>query len=68
MAFDNLTNKISKAFKNITGKGKLSERNMDDMLQEIRLALLDADVNYQVVTEFLNNVKKESIGREVYTR
>ncbi len=67
MAFDNLTNKISKAFKNITGKGKLSERNMDDMLQEIRLALLDADVNYQVVTEFLNNVKKESIGREVYT-
>lgn len=67
MAFDNLTNKISKAFKNITGKGKLSERNMDDMLQEIRLALLDADVNYQVVTEFLNNVKKESIGKEVYT-
>ena len=66
MAFENLTNRISKAFKNITGKGKLSERNMDEMLQEIRLALLEADVNYQVVTNFLNNVKEQSIGKEVY--
>ena len=66
MPFENLTNKISKAFRNITGKGKLSERNMDEMLQEIRLALLDADVSYQVVTEFLNNIKKESIGKDVY--
>ena len=67
MPFENLTNRISKAFRNITGKGKLSERNMDDMLQEIRLALLEADVNYTVVNDFLNNIKQESIGREVYS-
>ena len=66
MAFENLTQRINKAMRNIIGKGKLSQRNMDEMLQEIRLALLEADVNYQVVTVFLNNVKDQAIGKDVY--
>ena len=66
MAFENLTQRINKAMRNIIGKGKLSQRNMDEMLQEIRLALLEADVNYQVVTLFLNNVKDQAIGKDVY--
>ena len=66
MAFENLTSKINQAMRNIIGKGKLSERNMDDMLQEIRLALLEADVNYQVVSAFLNDIKAKAIGKKVY--
>ncbi len=66
MAFENLTSKINQAMRNIIGKGKLSERNMDDMLQEIRLALLEADVNYQVVSTFLNDIKEKAIGMQVY--
>ncbi len=66
MGFDNLSNKLNQAFRNIIGKGKLSERNMEAMLSEIRLALLEADVNFTVINEFLNNVKEESIGQKVY--
>lgn len=66
MAFESLTERLNKAFKNITGKGKLSEKNMDDMLKEVRLALLDADVNYKIVKEFLEQVKEKAIGQEVY--
>ncbi len=66
MAFESLTERINKAFKNIVGKGKLSERNMEDMLKEVRLALLEADVNYKIVKEFLENVKTKAIGLDVY--
>ncbi|MDD4643115.1 MAG: signal recognition particle protein [Erysipelotrichaceae bacterium] len=66
MAFENLTQKINQAMRNIVGKGKLSERNMDEMLQEIRLALLEADVNYQVVSVFLSNIKEKAVGMKVY--
>ena len=66
MAFENLTQRINQAMRNIIGKGKLSERNMDEMLQEIRLALLEADVNYQVVSVFLNQVKDKAIGMKIY--
>ncbi|MEA5026269.1 MAG: signal recognition particle protein [Erysipelotrichaceae bacterium] len=66
MAFENLTQKINQALRNVVGKGKLSERNMDDMLQEVRLALLEADVNYQVVSVFLNSIKTQAIGLQVY--
>lgn len=67
MAFESLTERLNKAFKNITGKGKLSEKNMEDMLKEVRLALLDADVNYKIVKEFLEQVKTKALGQEVYT-
>ena len=57
MAFESLTERLNKAFKNISGQGKLTEKNMDDMLREVRLALLEADVNYKIVKDFLVKVK-----------
>ncbi len=66
MVFESLSERLNKAFKNITGKGKLSEKNMEDMLKEVRLALLEADVNFKIVKEFLDNVKTKAIGQDVY--
>ena len=65
MAFDTLQEKITKTLRNIEGKGKLSERNMVDTLKELRIALLDSDVNYGVVQNFLNDVRKEAVGQDV---
>lgn len=65
MAFESLSNRLNKALKNITGKGKLTESNMNEMLREVRMSLLEADVNYSVVKEFIENVKKEALGAEV---
>ncbi|WP_301206657.1 signal recognition particle receptor subunit alpha, partial [uncultured Allobaculum sp.] len=53
MAFESLSDKLSKTLKKITGKGKLTESNMNDMLKEVRMSLLEADVNYQVVKDFI---------------
>ncbi len=63
--FDNLTNKFNEVIKNIKGYGKITESNISDILREIRLVLLDADVNYTVVKEFTNNVKEKALGSEV---
>jgi len=63
--FDQLTDKLQSAFKNLRGKGKISEQNIQDALKEIRLALLEADVNYQVVKNFTKEIKEEAIGQEV---
>ena len=68
MAFENLTEKLSRIFKKLRGQARLTESNMDEMLKEIRAALLEADVNYKVVKEFINNVKEKAIGQEVYTK
>lgn len=65
MAFESLSNRLNKALKNITGKGKLTDNNMNEMLREVRMSLLEADVNYSVVKEFIENVKKEALGTEV---
>ncbi len=65
MAFESLTDRLGKAFKNITGKGKLSEKNMNDMLREVRMSLLEADVNYAVVKDFIARVKEKALGTEV---
>ncbi len=65
MAFDSLQDKLTKSFRNLQGKGKLTERNMEDTLKEIRVALLESDVNYTVVKNFLEKVRKESIGQDV---
>ena len=65
MAFDNLQDKLSKALRNLSGKGKLSDKNMEDTLKEIRVALLEADVNYGVVKDFLTRIKEEAVGKEV---
>ncbi|MDE6475541.1 MAG: signal recognition particle protein [Erysipelotrichaceae bacterium] len=65
MAFESLNERLNKAFKNITGKGKLTEKNMTDMLKEVRMSLLEADVNYKVVKDFVEQVKEKALGTEV---
>ena len=65
MGFDSLQEKLTKSLRNLQGKGKLTEKNMESTLQEIRAALLEADVNYNVVKNFLVNVKEASLGQDV---
>lgn len=65
MAFENLSQRIQKALKNLTGKGKISEEDIDKASREIRLALLEADVNFKVVKDFIKKIKKEALGKEV---
>ena len=65
MAFESLSEKLSRVFKKIKGQARLTEANMEDMLKEIRVALLEADVNYKVVKEFTNTVKEKAIGQDV---
>lgn len=68
MAFESLGERMSAIFKKLKGQAKLTEANMDEMLREIRTALLEADVNYKVVKEFINSVKEQSIGQEVLSK
>lgn len=65
MAFESLSERLGSAFKNITGKGKLSEKNMNDMLREVRMSLLEADVNYGVVKDFIERIKTQALGEKV---
>ena len=65
MAFENLSERLQKALKNLTGKGKISEADINDASREIRLALLEADVNFKVVKDFIKKIKKEALGKEV---
>ena len=68
MAFESLTDKLSLIFKKIRGQARLTEKNMDDMLKEIRVALLEADVNYKVVKEFTSNIRDKALGQEVLSK
>jgi len=63
--FDNLSGRLDKVFKRLKGYGKLSEENIQEGLREVRLALLEADVNYKVVKDFIARVKERAIGQEV---
>lgn len=63
--FDNLSEKLQGIFSNLKGKGKLNEKDVEAALREIKLALLEADVNYKVVKEFISSVKTRAIGNEV---
>lgn len=63
--FEYMGDRLSNAIKNIRGMGKITEDNISDAMKEIRIALLEADVNYQVVKEFINNVKNELLGQNV---
>lgn len=67
MAFDSLSDRLNKAMRNVVGKGKLTDANMEDMLKEVRLALLEADVNYKIVKEFLEEIREKARGEEVLT-
>ncbi len=63
--FEYLGDRLSSAIKNIKGMGKITEDNIDTAIREIRMALLEADVNYEIVKEFTNNVKAKALGLEV---
>ena len=65
MAFDGLSEKLQNAFKKLTGKGKLTEQNIKDAMREVRMALLEADVNYLVVKDFIKRVTERCIGAEI---
>ena len=63
--FDTLSEKFANAFKYVQGKSKISESNIEDTLKEVRTALLEADVNFKVVKDFVNAVKEQAIGEKV---
>lgn len=63
--FEQLTNRLDEIFHNLRRRGKLSEKDVDSAMREIRLALLDADVHYGVVREFVSRVKERAVGQEV---
>ena len=63
--FENLGDRLQNAINKMKGYGKITEDNISEITREIRLALLEADVNYQVVKEFINNVKEKALGEEV---
>ncbi len=65
--FDNLSDKLQRVFKNLRGEGKLSAENMEAALREIRVALLEADVHFRVVKQFIENIKEKAMGQEVLT-
>ncbi|MBQ9448447.1 MAG: signal recognition particle protein [Acholeplasmatales bacterium] len=65
MAFDNLSSRLQMGLRRVTGKGKLNENDIEEMLREIRLSLLEADVNYKVVKKFLANVKEQALGEKI---
>lgn len=66
MAFEGLGEKLQQAFADLRGKGKLSERDIDAALREIRRALLEADVNFKVAKDFIANVRTKAMGEEVF--
>ncbi|WP_407267984.1 signal recognition particle protein [Radiobacillus sp. PE A8.2] len=65
MAFEGLADRLQSTIKKITGKGKVSEQDVKEMTREVRLALLEADVNFKVVKDFVKKVKERAIGQEV---
>jgi signal recognition particle subunit SRP54 len=65
--FDSLSEKLQRVFKNLRGEGRLSAENMEAALREIRVALLEADVNFRVVKQLIENIKQKAMGQEVLT-
>ncbi|HEY4682438.1 MAG TPA: signal recognition particle receptor subunit alpha, partial [Candidatus Acidoferrales bacterium] len=63
--FDTLTEKLQRVFKNLRGEGKLTEANVAEAMQQIRMALLEGDVHFQVVKTLLENTRAKALGQEV---
>src|SRR5580700_3970348 len=63
--FDTLSDRLEGVFKKLKGQGRITERNIEDALREVRLALLEADVNIKVVRDFIEHVKTKALGAEV---
>ena len=62
---ENLGNRFQDIFKKVRGHGKLSESNIKEALREVKMSLLEADVNYKVVKDFINKIQEKAIGTEV---
>ena len=65
MAFEGLSSKLQEFTKKLRGKTRITESDLKEMLREVKLALLEADVNYAIVKEFINNVKEKALGLDV---
>ena len=65
MAFENLSEKLQAVFKQLRGKGKLTEKDVKEAMREVKLALLEADVNFKIVKQFINKVNERAVGSEV---
>src|ERR1700735_4383286 len=65
--FENLTEKLQRAFKNLRGQGVLTEENINDALREIRVALLESDVNLNVAKDLIEHIRAKALGSEVAT-
>ncbi len=63
--FENLTDKLELTFKRLRGQGKITEKNIEESLRDVRLALLEADVNFKVVKDFIDSIKEKALGQEV---
>jgi len=63
--FENLQEKLGRAFKLLSGKGRISEKNIEDAVKQVKLSLLEADVNYKVVKEFIGGITEKALGEEV---
>ena len=63
--FDNLTDKLTGIFQKLQSRGRLTEKDVDDALGQVRRALLEADVNFKVARDFVSNVKERSLGSDV---
>ncbi|MGI0133914.1 MAG: signal recognition particle receptor subunit alpha, partial [Candidatus Micrarchaeaceae archaeon] len=65
--FENLSEKLQRAFKNLRGQGTISEENIQEALREIRVALLEADVNLNVVKDLIEHIREKAVGQQVMT-
>ena len=65
MAFEGLSARLQEITRKLSGKARISEDDLKEVLREVKLALLEADVNYKVVKEFTNKVKEKALGEEV---
>jgi SRP54-type protein, helical bundle domain./SRP54-type protein, GTPase domain. len=65
MAFESLASKLQETFKKLRSKGKLTEKDVKEAMKDVKIALLEADVNYKVVKDFINKVNEKAVGQEV---
>ena len=65
MAFESLTDKLNQVFRNLSGKGKLTEGDVKTAMKEVKMALLEADVNFKVVKKFVATVQERAVGADV---
>ena len=68
MAFESLTEKLQNVFKKLRGKGRLTEEDVKTALKEVKMALLEADVSFKVVKQFINSIQEKAVGAEIFGR